>query len=328
VLAQPAAVRAGGSGGRTATPADDRFERPRRRPTLGTVIFIGFVIFWAARLFGNVDLGGVTGPTASARATPRATAAAQVSFGPFPTPHAAPGGIAFGEEADSAGCDLEKRGTRFTTSVDVWWEAEMVHVIPADATVVYIEKHDNVEVDRQMVPPDPDVGAWSRFCGGGPTAGYQPGVYRIEIWNEGETELLSSGSFTRFDPAATSTPRPSRSPLPTVLGSQAGTVAFGTGLGAECTLSGVRDTFGTTEAVWWRAELRKALPAGISVRLLTMQNGTIIDDVVAPAAELGGPGFLCATNPTAGKGTAFYTVQVWSVDRTEELASGVFERRP
>ncbi|HET7182591.1 MAG TPA: hypothetical protein VFI15_10200 [Candidatus Limnocylindrales bacterium] len=208
---RPMPVQAGTAVGRTSQPSDDRFERPRRRPTLGTLIFIGFVIFWAARAFGNIDLGGTTGPTSP----PRPTAAVQRTAVPAPTIDSSPGKVVFGESVTNDGCDLEHVADRFTLGIDVWWQAEMIRVVPADATVVYVATRDGQEVDRDTVPPDPDFGSWKVLCGGSPVPGYQPGTYRVEIWNEAETELLSSGVYTKFETRAPgSIVLPTRKPSP------------------------------------------------------------------------------------------------------------------
>ncbi|HJP89484.1 MAG TPA: hypothetical protein VJ850_10665 [Candidatus Limnocylindrales bacterium] len=320
-------------GGRAAPPSatDDRFERPSRRPKLGTIITIGFVIFWALRFFNSSGIGG-----GGSTPTPRASTRPPVTLAPRPTPHAAKGQVVFGEEADSSSCGLDKRSTRFTIAVEVYYEAEMEHVVAADATVVIIEKHDNVEIDRQEVPPDPDVGAWARFCGGGPVAGYQTGVYRLEIWNEAQTELLSSGSFTRYDPTATPTPRPSRltpvasgSPLPTVLGSVTGKVTFGTAVGEGCALSGLADTFSSETQVWWRADLKQPLPAATDVRLVMEANLSTIADHIIPSASVPDPrSVICGDAPIPGKAAGDVYVWIWNLDQSTAYATGIFHRKP
>jgi hypothetical protein len=303
-----------------AGTVEDRFERPRRRPKLGTLITIGFVIFWAVRFINTSGIGGE-----SSASTPRPA----VSIAPIPSPHAAPGQIVFGEDADGASCSLDKRANRFTIEVDVYWEAEMQHVVAADATVVLVEKRDNIEIDRQEVPPDPDVGPWVRFCAGGPVAGYQPGVYRLEIWNEDETELLSSGLFTRYDATATASPRPSRAPLPTVLGSQTGTILFGTAVGVDCALSGADVTFKAGEDVWWRAELTKPLPGDTDVRVIIEANlATVADDIISSASVPDPRTVICGHAPVPGNAAGFVYVWVWNVDRSTAFASGHFDRTP
>jgi hypothetical protein len=312
------------AGGRSAPAdaADGRFERPTRRPKLGTIITIGFLIFWALRFFNNAGLGD-NSPNPTARPTPRPTAKPAASLTPIATPHAARGQIVFGEEAVSSTCSLEQRANRFTIAADVYWEAEMTHVVDADATVLLIEQHDGVEIDRQEVPPDPDVGSWVRFCGGGPVAGYQTGVYRIEIWNADHTELLSSGSFSRFDPLVSPTP------ASTVFASLVGRVTFGTTLGAACTITGIGSTYTNTDAVWWRADLRAPVPAGANVRAMTLYNGSIIENTLVRADALADPRTsLCAAHPTMGAAAGSYVVQIWTEDRVSELATGDFTRIP
>jgi hypothetical protein len=174
-------------------PRIEQAPRPRRRFSPGALITVAFVIFAVARFLNNLDLGGAagTGP-------PLATTEPRPSLLARPTIDSSPGLVVFGESVTANGCDLEHVAVRFRAGIDIWWQAEMSHLVDADATVVYVATRDGLEVDREVLPPDPEVGEWTVLCGGRPVPGYVPGEYRIEIRNEAETEVLSSGTFTKI----------------------------------------------------------------------------------------------------------------------------------
>jgi len=203
--ARPGAVRPTVATDRPAAPAPDQAARRTIRvPSLSTIIFLGFLLFTAARFLGNLELGGADPTTA-----PQATSGPRPTLGSMPTVNSAPGKVVFGESVTQDGCKLVKSNTRFRLGIDVWWQAEMTRLVEGDETVVYVAFRDGDEVDRETIPPDSEVGEWSVLCGGRAVPGYRPGLYRVEIWDESETELLSSGEYTKFEVMA---PVPTASP--------------------------------------------------------------------------------------------------------------------
>jgi hypothetical protein len=309
-------------------PSDPRVAAPdarrRRLPSIGTLITIGFLIFWATRFLNNLDLGS-SSPT-TAPAPPGSVAAGVVTFGSTPGQH----------------CDITDVADHFAVSADVWWRAELTATQPEDATVVVRAYHDEGQIDRYEIPPDEGSGEWAILCPGDPIAAYQPGSYRLEVWDEAEKTLLAVGRYTKSPEGATYRPLPTLrpttsrspgssgvSPEPTLVHAVAGRVTFGTALDADCRLAGQSDRFEPNDVVWWRAELNQAVPTGMTVRLFALLNGGIVTDQSVPASALiDDRKVVCAWSPVAGAATVSYVVQLWTPDREIMLANGNFFRNP
>lgn len=304
--------------------ADGDSETRRRAltlPSLRSLLFIGFLVLAAARFFNGVGSGEVDPTTA-----PRTSAGPQATLGALPTVDSSPGKVVFGESITNDGCKLTRSGTLFVTGIDIWWQAETTRVVGADESVVYIAMRDGVEFEHETIPPDPDVGAWSILCAGQPVAGSWPGLYRVEIRDEAEGELLSSGEYTKFNPRATIEPSaPGATPDPATVG----TVSFGTSLGDDCELAGRADAFPRGVDVWWRADLRTTRVATADALVATLHDGRQVGlEYFAADAARGTWSVLCADEPSVGVSVGTFVVEVWDGRRSILLAVGTFERKP
>lgn len=312
------------AGGRTPEPTDASSPRRRSLPSLGTILTVGFVLFWVARFLGNAGVslpGSTTAPLATTQPRP--------TLGARPTIDSSPGNVVFGESITEDGCDLINSDTRFQTGRDIWWQAEMTRVIGADESVVYVAKRDDVEIDRETVPPDPEVGEWQILCAGRAVPGSLPGSYRVEIWDADQSVLLSAGEYTKFDPRATPSPKPTSSPRVTAAAGTVGQVVFGTSLGDGCTLGGQDTSFHRGFDVWWRAELLAPQPADADVLGVTLQDDRQIGRELITTDRTGGPWtVVCARNPSPGITVGSFSVEVWDEQRTTLLATGAFTRLP
>lgn len=154
-----------------------------RLPSFGTLIFLGFIAITVFRLVGEFA-SGITLPTSE----PVATSPAK------PVTSTAPGPITFGT-GQGTDCQVNGASAEFAPTANVWWSAELATPQAADAAVVVIVRRDGAEVDREFVPPDPSSGKWTVLCAGEPIRVRDPGVYRVEVWNEDETVIHALGEY-------------------------------------------------------------------------------------------------------------------------------------
>jgi hypothetical protein len=202
--AEPVTAGPTASTGRPAPPSTGgAAPRARRSLTVNSLIFIGFLVFTVMRF---INSGGADDADPLRSSPP--TSVPKPSLIARPTVDSSPGKVVFGESTTHDGCDLEKGTTRFRTGIDVYWQAEAARTVQADETVVFLATYDGVEVDREKILPDPDVGEWAILCAGRAVPGYRAGLYRVEIWDETEQELLSSGEYTKVANATPPTPKP------------------------------------------------------------------------------------------------------------------------
>lgn len=159
------------------TDATERGPRARRLPSLSTLIFIGFLVFTAARFLGNMGFGDAD-PT-----TPPGGSGAGV--------------VTFGTSLDEE-CELTQPSNRFARIDDVWWRADLAATQGADAAAVVRMYQDEGQIERHDVPAEPEVGEWDVLCAAEPVPGHEPGTYRVEVWDAAEKELLATGAYTRF----------------------------------------------------------------------------------------------------------------------------------
>ena len=156
---------------------------PRGRvPSIGTVIFLGFLAITGFRLFGEF-VGGL------------ATETPVVSTPASPDQAVPPGTIAFGPNSDG-NCGVVRSASSFPAGADVWWTASLSTKQAPDAEVVVIVRRDGAEVEREAVPPDPSIGAWSVLCSGKSINESSPGLYRVEVWDSAITTLHAVGEYT------------------------------------------------------------------------------------------------------------------------------------
>lgn len=183
--AMPAPARPGPAGpasapstapGRTM-PQSDAPAGGRRLPALPTLIFLGFVGLTAFRLVGEFLEGAAADPTAAPAATTLA-----------------PGLVRFGTSLDDD-CNPIGEASTFAEFTEVWWVADMATRQKASVTVIVIVRLDGEELEREVVPPDGSTTSWEVLCGQ-PVGDGNPGVYRVEVWNEDESVLQSVGEFT------------------------------------------------------------------------------------------------------------------------------------
>ena len=179
LLGEPAIGRpTGASPVPSPVPGEAGRPRSRRLPSLGTLLTIGFILFWASRVIGNLG-SGEDGPTATAG-----------TGGPVP------GVITFGTGLGD-GCDLTGEANQFAASADVWWRAELRTSQSEDVTVVVRAYRDEGEIDRYEIPPETGTGRWEILCPGDAITARQAGYYRVEVWDEPEQALLAVGTFEK-----------------------------------------------------------------------------------------------------------------------------------
>ena len=178
-VGQPAIGRPAGAS-RAPTPAPGEAGRPRsvRLPSLGTLLTIGFILFWATRVIGNIG-NDEESPTTTAGAG--GPVAGVISFG-----------TGLGD-----GCDLTGVASRFAASTDVWWCAELRTSQPEDVTVVVRAYRDEGQIERYEIPPEQGTGRWEILCPGEAITARQTGSYRVEVWDEPEQVLLAVGTFEK-----------------------------------------------------------------------------------------------------------------------------------
>jgi hypothetical protein len=187
VPVRPAAARPTTATGRPAeAPADDEAPRRRRVPSLSTLIFVGFLVFTAARFLNNMGEGGADPTTA-----PRPTAAPGATAPPGPA-----GVVSFGTSLGDD-CELDGVAGAFSRAADVWWRADLETVQSPDADALVVTFHDDAQIGREFVAADPEFGEWSVLCAGKPTMGASVGRYRVEVWDGPRTVLLATGVFER-----------------------------------------------------------------------------------------------------------------------------------
>lgn len=186
---QPTGVRIGtreGSQGWLSSGATAQRSRARL-PSFGTLIFLGFLAITGFRLLGEFAQG-------LAEATPGTTSSVEPAQTSDPAQPAEAGLMLFGTKADG-NCGVLETGTEFQEGTSVWWSAQLSAVQGADAAVVVIVRRDGVEVDREDVPPDPDVGSWTVLCSGAPVLEIRAGSYRVEVWDATITTLQAAGQY-------------------------------------------------------------------------------------------------------------------------------------
>ena len=153
-----------------------------RLPSVGTLIFLGFLAITALRFVGEFAGGIIATPE------PVATTA------PAPPSGLDPGPITFGT-GQGTDCDVTGATAEFGPDADVWWSAQLSALQPADASAVVIVRRRGEEVHRELVPPDTSFGEWSVLCAGEPLTFHEPGTYRVEVWNKEETVLHAVGEY-------------------------------------------------------------------------------------------------------------------------------------
>jgi hypothetical protein len=158
-----------------------------RLPSFGTLIFLGFLAITGFRLLGEFAQG-------LAQITPEPTGPVEPARTSEPAQPSEPGSMLFGRKADDD-CGVLETGLQFEAGTSVWWSAQMSAEQDADASVVVIVHRDGVEVDREDVPPDPDVGRWSVLCSGAPVLDTEAGVYRVEVWDASITTMQAAGEY-------------------------------------------------------------------------------------------------------------------------------------
>lgn len=160
-------------------------------PSLTTLLFLGFVALTAFRLFGQfVD----SFPPADPLPTNAAPAATTPGPGGTAAP-VAPGAITFGTASDGE-CGVTGEGVLFTEGTDVWWSAHMSALQGADAGAVVIVHRNDREIERQVVPAEPDLGDWDVLCSSNPVEQHIGGSYRLEVWDDDIAVLLAAGEYT------------------------------------------------------------------------------------------------------------------------------------
>jgi len=156
--------------------------RPRGRlPSIGTVIFLGFLAVTGFRLFGEFVRG-------------LATETPVVSTPAAPGKAIPPGSIAFGSGSDG-NCGVVGRADSFPPGTEVWWTASLSTKQAPDAEVTVVVRLDGAEVEREAVPPDSSIGTWSVLCGGKPINESSPGLYRVEVWDPTITTPYAAGEY-------------------------------------------------------------------------------------------------------------------------------------
>lgn len=161
-----------------ALPADlDAPQAGRRLPALPTIIFLGFAVLTAVRLFGEFsESAAPSGPTQSA---PAASARP-------------PATVEFGTSVNDD-CELTGAQTAFAQGTEVWWVARLSTRQGPSAVVVARVLRDGDVLTRDVWPADGSA-AWSLMCDG-PISEDAAGTYRLEVWNEGETVLYAAGEY-------------------------------------------------------------------------------------------------------------------------------------
>jgi len=158
-----------------------------RLPSLGTIVFIGFLALTVARFMGqSLPFGGPT---------PRPTGAPG-GAGPTASQPFAPGAVWFGTSL-SGDCDLSEQASIFTGPVPVWWRAELSVVLGADDGVLVLTFRDDTEIDREQFPPDPAFSAWDILCGSHPITDDNAGAFKVEVWRADRSMRLATGMFLR-----------------------------------------------------------------------------------------------------------------------------------
>lgn len=196
---RPVATRPTSPAGPPAQPPEDgAARRPRRLPSLSSLLFIGFLVFSAVRFFNSTGADEADPTT-----VPRQTAAAPQSTPPRPTTSRGPaatqgqvGTVTFGTSLGDE-CALTGGADTFQETAAVWWRADLEYTQPPDADALVLTFRDSIQVDREFVPADPAYGEWSVLCAATPTKGTFNGTYRVEVWNGDRSVLLASGEFTR-----------------------------------------------------------------------------------------------------------------------------------
>lgn len=180
---RPASVQVGtreGSAGWLSTGTTVNKSRTRF-PSIGTLIFLGFLAITGFRLVGEFVRGlPAETPVATSPAAPGQTTE--------------PGSIVFGSSSDG-NCGVSGMQDEFAPGAEVWWTATLSTQQQPDAEVVVIVRLDGAEVDREAVPPDPSFGVWSVLCSGKPITESSPGLYRVEIWDPAITTLQAVGGY-------------------------------------------------------------------------------------------------------------------------------------
>lgn len=144
---------------------------------LPTLIFLGFVVMTAFRIFGEMAEQALPGqPTGS------------------PPAASAPGPITFGTAAGED-CEVTGAAATFDEGDEVWWSAALSAVQPADADALVIIKRNGAVIDREEVPAEPELGTWEVLCSTEPVGRSTAGRYRVEVWNGEMTELLAAGDY-------------------------------------------------------------------------------------------------------------------------------------
>ena len=177
--ARPAAARPVTVTDRTPPPASaEAPARTLRAPSLSTIIFVGFLLFTAARFIGNFGADEADPTTA-----PGPADVGVITFG-----------LGLGDD-----CKLLEPAETFGRSDEVWWRAEMILEQDADAEVVVRAYHDEGQIERYEVPPEPEFGDWDVLCAGEPIGANQAGAYRVEVWDGAEKVLLATGVYTKTE---------------------------------------------------------------------------------------------------------------------------------
>lgn len=154
-----------------------------RLPSVGTLIFLGFLAITAVRFLSEFA-GGITEPTGEP----------VVTTAPAPGSSVEPGQVTFGT-GQGTDCGVTGAAAEFGPNVDVWWSAQLATVQPPDASAVVIVRRGGEEVHREFVPPDTSFGKWSVLCAGEPLTLHEAGTYRLEVWSEDETVLHAAGEY-------------------------------------------------------------------------------------------------------------------------------------
>jgi len=159
-----------------------------RLPSLGTIIFVGFIALTLSRFVGQAlpDIGP----------TPRPTSAPQGVATPPASEPVAPGTVWFGQSVTDD-CRLAGRASIFTGPVRVWWRAQLSTVLGASDGVLVLTFRDGEQIDRDAMAPDPGASASDIVCADHFVPDSRAGTFKVEVWRTDRSERLAIGVFLR-----------------------------------------------------------------------------------------------------------------------------------
>ena len=184
-------------------------------------------------------------------------------------------------------------------------------------------------------PPAPPMAPRPSTTGGATLNGQRSAGRRpFSLWTLVVIAFIGFNLVRGFLAASNDTPDATTAPRASVIVAQptrtadiagTGTIEFGTGQGSDCTMSGTAESFQLGDGVYWYAHFTHLVAASARIEWSLDHAGAELESGDGPGDNPTEPwDGICGDQPLRYFEVGTYTVEVWTADRSEELATGTY----